>query len=89
MARYDDARAHFEEALAANERMAFLPWLAHTQSDYARMLLARNASGDRVHARDLIGDALAIYRKLGMDSWAQHVSRIEHSARATAQRAGP
>src|SRR5262249_54100227 len=34
--RWDDAEAHFEEALALNAKARALPWLAHTQAGYAR-----------------------------------------------------
>src|SRR5206468_4109310 len=40
--RWSDAERHFEEALTMNERIGARPWLAYTQEDYARMLLARN-----------------------------------------------
>ena len=62
--------------------MGVRPWLAHTQHDYARTLLARNATGDRERAVDLIGSALATYRELGMDSWAAQASALEHELRA-------
>jgi tetratricopeptide (TPR) repeat protein len=41
--RWDKAELHFEEALETTERIGALPWLAHTQRDYARMLLAQGA----------------------------------------------
>jgi hypothetical protein len=46
------------------------PWLAHTESDYARMLRARNGQGDSVRAQELLETALRTYRELGMDTWA-------------------
>jgi hypothetical protein len=48
--------------------MGARPWLAHTQSDYARMLLERDGSGDRKRAQELLEAALPIYRELGMAS---------------------
>ena len=68
--RWDDAAGHFEDALAMNERMGARPWLAHTQHDYARMLLARDGPGDRERAQELLDQALATYRDLGMESYA-------------------
>jgi tetratricopeptide (TPR) repeat protein len=44
------------------------PWLAHTQDDYARMLLARAGPGDRERAQELLDAALATYRELGMET---------------------
>jgi tetratricopeptide (TPR) repeat protein len=70
--RWDAARQHFDEAVTENTRMRALPWLAHAQTDYARMLLARD---DRERAYALLEQAGATYRKLGMD---------EYAARATA-----
>jgi hypothetical protein len=43
---WDEAAQHFEEALEMNARMKARPWLAHTQYQYATMLLTRNQSGD-------------------------------------------
>jgi len=73
--RWSEAEAHFEEALARNESMGLRPWLAHTQHDYARMLLTRVGRGDRERARELLDAALALYRELGMDSYAVSVSK--------------
>jgi eukaryotic-like serine/threonine-protein kinase len=66
LARWSDAEPHFEDALAANARMGARPWLAHTQDDYARMLLERDDPGDRDKAQELLAAALATYRELGM-----------------------
>jgi DNA-binding SARP family transcriptional activator len=68
--RWDEAGMHFEDAVAMNARMGARPWLAHTQHDYARMLLARARTQDREHARDLLNQALVTYRELGMESHA-------------------
>jgi hypothetical protein len=62
--------------------MGTRPWLAHTQHDYAAMLLARNRPGDRETARRLIQEALASYRELGMRSWADTASELEHAITA-------
>ena len=60
MSRWDDAARHFEDALAMNARMGARPWLAHTQEDYVRMLLDRDAAGDREKAQLLLSEALAM-----------------------------
>ena len=39
--RFEEAERHFETALEIHRRMGALPWLAYTQHDFARMLLAR------------------------------------------------
>jgi len=72
--RFDEAQSHFEDAIALNERMGARPWLAHTQSDYARMLLAHDGPGDRERAQQFLDQALATYRELGMESYAANAS---------------
>jgi hypothetical protein len=64
--RWQDAKRHFDDALALNTRMGARPWVAYTQNDYAQMLLARDGPDDRERARDLIDGARAAFRELGM-----------------------
>ena len=71
MEHWDDAEGHFKVGLNVNERVGARPWLAHTQRDYARMLLERATLGDREKALELLADALATYRDLGMGARAQ------------------
>ena len=66
MSRWGDAESHFEAALLANERMGARPWLAHTQDDYARMLIGRDESGDDEKAEELLATAITSYGELGM-----------------------
>jgi hypothetical protein len=66
---WEEAAGHFEDAIAMNAGMGARPWLAHTQHDYARMLLARDRPGDGARARELLDRAVSTYRQLGMDSW--------------------
>jgi len=66
LGRPGDAARHFEDALATNDRMSALPWLALTQDDYSRMLLARAAPGDHERAEQLRAAAAATYTELGM-----------------------
>jgi DNA-binding SARP family transcriptional activator len=70
LARWEDAERYFEDALGMNERIGARPWLAHTQEDYARTLLARGRSGDEERAAELLEQAHASYRELGMTSYA-------------------
>jgi tetratricopeptide (TPR) repeat protein len=74
--RFEDAERHFDAALEMNECMGAYPWVAHTQHDYARVLLARRAKGDETKAVQLLGAALAIARKLGMEPLAGTVSAL-------------
>ena len=65
--RYVDAQAHFEQALQFDARMGARPFVARTQHQYARMLLARDGPGDREKALGLLTQALDIAKELGME----------------------
>src|SRR5919201_617242 len=80
--RWDEAGMHFEDAVEMNARMGARPWLAHTQHDYARMLLARGGPRDRDRAQEIIDEALASYRELGMQSYAARASALALRAQA-------
>jgi hypothetical protein len=74
MGRWDEAERHFEDALAMNTSMAARPWLAHTQYQYATMLLSRDKRGDRDNAAALLKDALATARELGMRALERRIT---------------
>jgi hypothetical protein len=80
MEHRSDAEKHFEDGLVTNERMGARPWLAHTQVDYARMLLGRGDANDSARARELIDAAVATYRELGMESYAARTSTLAREA---------
>jgi len=80
--RWDDAARHFEDALAMNARMDARTWLAHTQHQYAAMLLARNKSGDREKAIELLDAALATTRELGMRALEERITAVQSRMRA-------
>jgi class 3 adenylate cyclase/tetratricopeptide (TPR) repeat protein len=66
LGRFDDAEERFAAAAATEERIGAPAWLARTRLEWARMLLARRASGDAERARGLLGQALATARELGL-----------------------
>ncbi len=70
------AEAHFDAALALNTRIGARTWLAHTSFEYARMLLARHAPGDRARAATLLGDAVALAEVIGMPTVAARVASL-------------
>ena len=77
MARWQEAESHFEDALAMNTRMHARPWLAHTQHDYATMILARNHPGDPEKAASLLHEALTTARELGMHALEDRMTARE------------
>jgi DNA-binding CsgD family transcriptional regulator len=84
LSRWDDAQRHFEQALAMNTRMGAKPWLAHTQFQYAKMLLARARPGAREQATLLLDQALSISRQLGMDTLQERATALMEQTRSQA-----
>ncbi len=64
--RVQEARKHFEEALACNESNRAKPWLAYSQCEYAALLLAHGARYEVGRARKLAEGALRTAKALGM-----------------------
>ena len=57
LGRFDEAKAHFETALAANARIRATVALAHTECELAKLLLARAQGDDAERASALIASA--------------------------------
>jgi hypothetical protein len=51
--------------------MGARPWLAHTQHDYAQLLLTQDGRGDRQRAAGLLTEATATYHNLGITERSQ------------------
>jgi tetratricopeptide (TPR) repeat protein len=62
----DEAEARFAAAEAIHQRAGAPTWLARTRLEWARMLLTRRQPGDAERARELLGQALASARELGL-----------------------
>jgi DNA-binding CsgD family transcriptional regulator len=78
MSHWENAQRHFEDALAMNARIGVRPWLAHTQYQYAIMLLARSQPGDQEKAMSLLDEALITARELGMRALEERlIARFE------------
>jgi hypothetical protein len=62
----DGAAGHFERALAANTRIGAPLAVANTRREYAELLRRRDAPGDAERRADLLREADAFYRSLGI-----------------------
>jgi hypothetical protein len=71
---YDRARIHFEAAIERHAALGAVPLLARARCDYAEVLL-HGSPGDRRRARELLRDAGATARRLGMLGVAARVGR--------------
>jgi hypothetical protein len=79
ISRWPEAERHFEAAIEMDTRTGGRPWLAHTQADYAGMLLARAQPGDRERALELTAGARATYNQLGMHTHAARTAALLES----------
>jgi tetratricopeptide (TPR) repeat protein len=66
LGRYADAEEHFRDAADIYERIGAPAHLGRTFVEWARMLLARGEPGDADRARQLLNQALAPARELGL-----------------------
>lgn len=72
------AARHYERALEENERAQAWPWLAVTQADYARLLLApaQRGRGARTRGLALAETARTTANRLGMKDLAQRAAGL-------------
>ena len=66
LGRTDAARRHFEAAISLEEGIGARPWIAHSLVAYARALRTTGNDRDRRKASELMSQAGAIARELGM-----------------------
>jgi DNA-binding SARP family transcriptional activator/tetratricopeptide (TPR) repeat protein len=81
--RLDDATRHFEYALAMNARIGAALSNAHTQHDYARMLLQRDCPGDRDTALHYLRPALVTAAQLELTALADKAGPLMAAAEAS------
>ena len=74
--RFDDAEAHFIEAMEINERMQAPYWIARTQLEHARMLLARSRPDDTSRATAFLDQVETTAAQYGFAALARHASDL-------------
>ena len=82
LGRWDEADTHFQNALVANRGIGAPLLVAHTCREWSALLRARGDGHDWDRALDLLTDAEAVYRRLGVDEPAADAQAV--LARATA-----
>jgi class 3 adenylate cyclase len=83
LGRHQAACGHFERTLASLEGLGAWPWLAQTQCDFARMLLARGGDGDSARAVALLNAALDRAQSLGMTPLVEQALASKLEAQGT------
>jgi predicted ATPase/DNA-binding SARP family transcriptional activator len=89
LSRHDEAARHFKRALEMSAQIKSPLWLAHTQSDLARLLLLRNDRGDRDEALRLLEDALATAELLGLNAVTSKARLLTVAAEAVTSLSPP
>ncbi len=74
MRRWDDAEAHYRNALEIETRLQARPLVARTQYWYARMLLDRGRDEDAMHAFALLRSSQAEAEELGMKTLSADIA---------------
>jgi tetratricopeptide (TPR) repeat protein len=82
LGRWEEAQAHFEDALVRNAKLGSRPLVAHTQHWYARMFLARGMPGDLERALDLLARSTNVAEELGMVCLADQAGAAKAEAEA-------
>jgi DNA-binding SARP family transcriptional activator len=72
--RWDAAEQHFRRAIQQAAKLPHRLEEAHSRRFYAAMLLRRDSPGDPEHARQLLAQAVADYRRMGMP---RHITLAE------------
>jgi DNA-binding SARP family transcriptional activator len=73
LGRLDDAERHFTDAIEIERTMRARPWVAHAQLGLGEVLLDR---GEDARGRAVVDEAIAAYRELGMDAWADRAAAV-------------
>jgi tetratricopeptide (TPR) repeat protein len=63
---WQEAEAHFQKAMRQADEFPHKLEQPEVRRRYARMLVERDAPGDRDEARQLLREAVAMYREIGM-----------------------
>lgn len=82
MEEWDEAARYFDNALVSSARLGGRPAVAGTQCEYARLLVKRARPGDRERAADLLTQAEATARALGLRLLAERVDQVVQHAPA-------
>ena len=73
--RWETAFQHFEAAVRHNTEMGAWPWVAHSRYDHGRALLARGIPNDSQEAQQLLSQAAAAFKRLGMTPWVRRAAQ--------------
>jgi hypothetical protein len=79
MANWELAERHIKEAIDLDERMQAWPWLAHSQVDYATILLKKGQEKDRLRAQVVFDEAVKAAQNMGMGYLMKQAEALQPS----------
>jgi tetratricopeptide (TPR) repeat protein len=85
---FEDAQAHYLDAIARAGAMGALPYVALAEADLAALRLERRAGDDLAQAAEAADRAAGIARRLGMEALAARAEMLGERARSGQSRAG-
>jgi class 3 adenylate cyclase/tetratricopeptide (TPR) repeat protein len=74
--QWEKAEEHYQTALRQAHELPVIIEQAEVRSWYARMLIDRDGPGDRDKARELLTEAIAMYRGIGMPKHIEMAERL-------------
>ncbi len=75
LGEWERADEHFETAIALNRKMEMRTWLAHTEYEYARMLLAQGPA-ERGKATSRLGRAAELAGDIGLSTLSSRITAL-------------
>jgi len=83
MGRWEEAEAHFAEAMARNQRIGARLWVAHTQLDWAKLLQAQGGGDAPARGLELLRPCLATAAELRLKNLEEQAQALAAQLRAS------
>jgi transcriptional regulator with XRE-family HTH domain/tetratricopeptide (TPR) repeat protein len=77
MSKWELAERHIKEAMDLDKHMQAWPWLAHSQAEYATILLEKGQKEDRAQAQAVFDEALKAAQRMGMGYLMKKIEALQ------------
>jgi hypothetical protein len=77
MSKWELAEQHIKEAMELDQRMQAWPWLAHSQVEYAIILVEKGQEKDLPQAQIVFDEALKAAQKMGMGYLIKKIEALQ------------
>jgi tetratricopeptide (TPR) repeat protein len=79
MSRFEEADAHFRDALEMHEKLGSALWSAHTKHNQAQLLLRQGGADPRERPGALLHEVLSVAERHGLDALANRARELMRS----------